>query len=127
MKLNHECVRDILLYIEDNLFYGYYIVIADIELKNYSKEELLYTADKLLEAEFLIGNKRNTLNATLPDIRITSISWNGHQFLDNIRDDGIWKDTKKVLSKFSSVSLNFVGNVASQVIATLIQNQLYSH
>lgn len=124
MKLNHDCVRDLLIHIEEHLSYGYYMEIAAIELKDYSHEELLYTADKLLEAGYIVGNKRNTISSSFPDIRITSISWDGHQFLDNIRDDGVWKDTKKVLSKFTSVSLSLVGNVASQVITSLIQNQL---
>lgn len=124
MKLNHDCVRDLLLHIEENLTYGYYLEVSEATLKSYSREELLYTADKLLEAGYLDGNKRNTINSSLPYIRITAITWTGHQFLDNIRDDGVWKDTKKVLSRFSSVSLGFVGNVASQVITSLIQKQL---
>lgn len=124
MKLNHDCVRDLLLHIEENLTYGYYLEVSEATLKSYSREELLYTADKLLEAGYLDGNKRNTINSSLPYIRITAITWSGHQFLDNIRDDGVWKDTKKVLSRFSSVSLGFVGNVASQVITSLIQKQL---
>ncbi len=124
MKLNHDCVRDLLIHIEEHLSYGFYMDISAVELKNYSTEELLYAADKLLEANYLIGNKRTSIGPTLPDIRIISISWNGHQFLDNIRDEGVWKDTKNVLSKFSSVSLSFVGNVASQVITSLVQKQL---
>lgn len=98
MKLNHDCVRDLLILIEENLSYGYYMDMSSVELKEYSREIIIYTADKLLEAEYLIGNKQDYINATFPDIRITSISWTGHQFLDNIRDDGVWKDTKKVLS-----------------------------
>lgn len=124
MKLNHECVRDVLIHIEENLSYGYYMDFSKVELKDYSQEELLYTADKLLEAGFITGTRRNSIAESLPDIRITSLTWEGHQFLDNIRDDSVWKDTKKVLSKFSSVSLSLVGNVASQVISSLIHSQL---
>lgn len=124
MKLNHDCVRDLLIHIEEHLSYGFYMDVSVVELKNYSHEELLYAADKLLEANYLIGNKRYSIGAPLPDIRISSISWDGHQFLDNIRDDNVWKDTKNVLSKFSSVSLSFMGNIASQVITSLVQKQL---
>lgn len=124
MRLNHECVRDVLLHIEENLPYGYYMNFSDVKLKDYSQEELLYTADKLLEAGLVTGTRRNSITESFPDIRITSLTWEGHQFLDNIRDDGVWKNTKMVLSKFSSVSLSLVGNVASQVISSLIRNQL---
>lgn len=124
MKLNHDCVRDVLICIEENLHYGCYIDFSTVELKNYSSEDLLYTADKLLEAGFLNGEPLNYINSSIPDIRITSITWEGHQFLDNIRDDGVWKDTKNVLSRFSSASLSMVGNIASQIITSMIRKQL---
>lgn len=127
MKLNHDCIRDVLLYIEENLTYGYYIDFSDIEISDYSREDLLYTADKLLEAGYLDGTKKNYIGSIKPDIQITAITWSGHQFLDNIRDDGVWKDTKRILSKFSSVSLGFVGNVASEIITSIIQSQLGLH
>lgn len=98
-----------------------------VDLKKYTQEELIYTADKLIEAEFISGSRKNYISNSLPDIRITSLTWSGHQFLDNIRDDGVWKDTKKIISKFSSVSLGLVGSIASQVITSLVQNQLGLH
>lgn len=124
MKLNHDCVRDVLLCIEENLHYGCYVDFSAVELKNYPSEDLLYTADKLLEAGFLNGEKQPYLDSPLPNVRITSLTWEGHQFLDNIRDDGVWRDTKNVLSKFSSTSLSLIGNIASQIITSMIQRQL---
>ncbi len=124
MKLNHECVRDVLICIEENLHYGCYIDFSTVELKNYSSEDLLYTAAKLLEAGFLNGEHISYIGSSIPDIRITSITWEGHQFLDNIRDDNVWKNTKNVLSKLSSASLSMVGNIASQIISSMIQKQL---
>jgi len=124
MKLNHDCVRDVLLFVEENLPYGHYVDFSAIEIPDYSREDLLYTADKLIEADYLNGKKENYLGSHTPAIRVTSMTWSGHQFLDNIRDDSVWKSTKKVLSKFSSVSLSLMGNVASQVITSLVQNQI---
>lgn len=124
MKLNHDCIRDILLFVEENVNYNQYADFSAVELKNYSRDEIIYSADKLLEAGFIDGNKISSLGATLPSIRITSITWTGHQFLDNIRDESIWKSTKSVLSHFSSVSLSMVGNVASQVLSAFISKHL---
>ncbi len=124
MKLNHDCVRSIMIHVEENLHYGQYISFNDVKLDDYTHEEILYAADKLLEVGYFEGKKQTFSDGSEPAIRVTALSWVGHQFLDNIRDDGVWKDTKKVLSKFSSVSLSFVGSIASQVITTLIQNQL---
>jgi len=124
MKLNHDCVRDLLLFVEENLSYGHQYHINDSPLAGYDYETVLYAADKLVEAGYLTANISRYASSIRPDIFVTGITWNGHQFLDNIRDDGVWKDTKKVLSKFTSTSLGIVSNVASQVIASLIAKTL---
>lgn len=123
MKLNHECIRDILLYLEENLNYDGEIVMNNISLKSYSHDELLYTCEKLKEAGYInYTTKWNLQNTHI--ICISSITYNGHQFLDNIRDDAVWKDTKNVLSKFKSTSISFIADVSSQIIANIISNQL---
>lgn len=124
MKLNHECVRDLLLFIEDALEYGTYANAERIVLKDYSKNVIVYTADKLLEAGYIGGSRHEySGHDNLPSIGISSITWEGHKFLDSIRDDSVWKNTKNILSGFSSVSLGIVSNVASQVISHIIKQQ----
>lgn len=125
MKLNHDCVRDLLLYIEENLEYGYYIKVNEVQIGNYSQHEILYAADKLLEAGFINATRKEYIdNPGIPVIRINSITWNGHQFLDNIRDNKVWEYTKGILSKFSSVSIGIISSVAAQVISNLIKTQI---
>ncbi|WP_143454637.1 DUF2513 domain-containing protein [Ligilactobacillus salivarius] len=82
-----------------------------------------YTVLKLKEANFIDGDVWWTNNSPAR-IMVDNLTYEGHKFLDNIRDDKVWKDTKTILSKFSSVSLNFVSSVASDVISRLIQKQL---
>ena len=53
MKLNHDCVRDLMLFIEDNLDMGFYMDISKIAIPSYENQELLYTALKLQEAGYL--------------------------------------------------------------------------
>ena len=123
MKLNNDCVRDLLLYIEDKITINDSIAISQIEINKYTSEELIYTAMKLKDAGYVKGNvyKYITGNA---DVCVNELTWDGHKFLDNIRDDGVWKTTKEKLSKFSSVSLSIIENVASQVITNLINQQM---
>lgn len=125
MKLNHECVRDLMLFIEDNVKYGTYADAEQLVLKDYSKAIIVYTADKLLEAGYIKGSRHEySGHDNLPSIGILSITWEGHKFLDSIRDDKVWKNTKNILSNFSSVSLGIVSSVASQVISNLIKQQI---
>ncbi len=67
MKLNHDCVRDFLLYVEEHaelkgnglpeyLKLGY--IYDDGILAKYSEEEIYHTASKLVEAKYIsVANK----------------------------------------------------------------------
>ncbi|WP_269477791.1 DUF2513 domain-containing protein [Hominibacterium faecale] len=124
MKLNHDCVRDLLLFIEENVTYGTYALANSIELPGYTQDEIVYAAEKLAQADYLDAEVSRFLDRGTPDVHITSITWEGHKFLDNIRDDGVWKQTKGVLSKLSSASLSIASNVAAQVISNLVKTQM---
>ena len=125
MKLNQDCIRDLLLYLEENLKINDYLSISNIALKNYSSEELLYTADKLCEAGYLKCSRKVYDNTDLM-IFVSSITYTGHQFLDNIRDDKVFAKTKSVLSSFKSVSIEIISETASKVVTNLINQQLNS-
>ena len=45
-----------------------------------------------------------------------SLSFDGHSFLDNIRDNQVWSKSKKILSAFKSVSIEIISQVATNVI-----------
>ncbi len=124
MKLNHECVRDLMLFVESDLAYGTFANINRISLPPYSSEELVYTADKLLEAKLFNGKKDKYTDSFVPEIHIYSLTWEGHQFLDNIRDNKVWKETKTIAKCFSSVSVGMLSNIAAQVITLIIQKNL---
>lgn len=125
MKLNLECVRELLLYAEENLSYkNNSITVNNLKLKDYSEEELLYTAEKLNEANYIkciIG-----YGYELPMIVIVDIYFQGHQFINNIRDDKVFTKTKSILSGFKSVSIELFSETASKVITALINQQINS-
>jgi len=89
------------------------------KLSKYSIDDINYTCLKLEEAGFM-----QCTQYINDRIDITNMTYNGHLFLDNIRDNNVWSTTKKVISKFSSVSLNIVEKVATQVITNLIQSSM---
>lgn len=123
MKLNHDCVRDLMLLAEEKLNMKNFIRCSNLNLDPYSKQELIYTAAKLIEADLLEGKYSRYIDGDC-DATIQSITWAGHEFLDNIRDDSVWKTTKDKLAGFKSASLSFVNNVASQILASMINQKL---
>lgn len=118
MKLKKECVRDLLLYFEKNLSYENEIQANCITLKKYTKDDILYTCDKLLEAGLINAIKQKTICSKYPIIIINSLTYNGHQFLDNVRSPEIWRETKSRLKSLGSVSIDMISQVAASVITS---------
>ena len=116
MKLSHDCIRDLMLYLEQNLSYNDELEINNLQLKDYTTDELMYTTEKLSEADFLICDNSIEIDDEYPIMLVNSITYKGHQFLDSIRDDKIWKNTKKTISKLASASLPIIQEVASSLI-----------
>lgn len=130
MKLNHDLVRLSLLYIEEYAFYRKSVSSDDMiktkDFANYTKDEIVYTLDKLIEAGYIKGVIKKSdmdFNPKLIAI-ISSITWQGHEYLDNIRDDIVWNKTKKAFSKFTSVSLSVANKIATQVITSMIMSAI---
>lgn len=120
MKLNYDCVREVLLYIEENLQYGQILYSSDIELENYEYEDVQYTIDLLADSAYIKANKLQVLGPTLPSFHIYSLTMQGHELLDNIRDNSVWKKIKKKVSGLASVSLPIINSVGSAIIKELL-------
>ena len=100
-----------MLYIEDNLKYGQTLDLTYMFSESFSFEDIAYTCDKLEEAGF-IEIQHNIAGS----LTVLGLTYDGHVFLDNIRDASVWKKTKAKISKFTSVSLPIIQNIAAQII-----------
>lgn len=141
MKLNLDCVRQLLLCVEDNTGlrkYCYFIdsgleksqiVIGESPipppdyqiglLKKFDNDELIYHINYCVDAELL-----STL--TPPgsyQIGIADLTPKGHDFLENIRDNKVWSGVKSIATKVGSKSLESVIQISSDVITQLIKSQ----
>ena len=49
-------------------------------------------------------------------VEVDSLSFKGHEFLDNIKDDTVWKKAKKFVGEhLASTSFSIIANVASKI------------
>lgn len=125
MKLNPDCVRDLLMYFEENTN-GIDSVrfdpdnFCDTKLGKYSPEELYYHFKQCEYIGFFI-NVNNFLDLTS---MLLDISPKAHEFLANIRSDNIWEKVKSTAKNVGSHSLNALTQIAASVVATLISQQL---
>ncbi len=119
MKLNIDCVRDVMLCIEENLSYNSEWTIDKLSdyLPEYSEDELSYTCYKLYEAELLNVMVVRIAGYVEPQVaRIQSLTFSGHEYLENIRSPKIWQETKSFIKNAASnASLAIIGEVAKKL------------
>lgn len=122
MKLDHDVARNLLLAIENSKD------ISGLEPNeqskvavenNVSERELAYIESKLFEAGF-ITNKPLYGSDDFYSFYPTQLTYDGHQYLDNVRSSKVWRQSKSVASKIGSVSLQMMADIASGVITKLI-------
>lgn len=124
MKLNLDCMRDILLQLEASPF-NETVTLPQLHsaLPAYSDNDLIYSVLKLQEAGYISAVIQSSMRNTYVD-GITDITFEGHQFLADIRSDSIWKNVKEVSQQVGSDSLQALSKIAISLVTTLIGNKL---
>jgi len=85
-------------------------------MKSYQSDEIIYCVKKLLEKNFING-QLFTGDGLAIGFVVSDLTWDGHEFLDNIRDNLVWKETKAISSKVASASLSVLADVAKNYIS----------
>lgn len=123
MKLNPDCIRDILLEIEStstaSKAWVYSSTSPPIGLSDYSKDEIGYHARQCSKSNLIDGFH---IYGDCDTISISDLTPNGHAFLANIREDTTWNRVKAVSEKIGSRSLDALTQIASNVITDLIKS-----
>lgn len=113
MKLNPECIRDILLSVEDtvtaNKAWTYYSDSPRGELSKYTSDEIVYHVRQCSLSDLIIGLKAYDGGDSL---LVSDLSPMGHEFLANIRVATVWK---KVLIKGAGASLSILAEIAKEL------------
>lgn len=130
MKFSNEAMRDVLMFLEDNIKYetqgtfknkrktifSISMIINDdyfsqlFAQHKYSKDELEYTIEKMIEGHIL-----NTTGSLNTHCQITDISFYGIQLLEKIRPETTWEKTKSIANKVGNHTLSFIESVAHDI------------
>ena len=123
MKLNPDCIRDILIIVESLPSISFTFTFDEDSiaeyLPNYSYDEVIYHLRQCELCGFFY-RASFSMNRTCT---VTDLSPKGHQFLADIRSDNIWKKTKNVATQIGSFSLDTLVKISSAVITELIKQQ----
>jgi hypothetical protein len=114
MKRDMELVRKILLGMEEHP-HGF--APGDFKLGEYSDEQVGYHVHIMVQAGLLCGHDVTPLGSRSPQVRPTSLTWEGHEFLDAARDATRWA---KVMKKVKDVG----GAVTIAVLQDLLVQRM---
>lgn len=135
MKMNPDCIRDVLLYLEENLVYLEEINTAKIQAiswetlfqdeylsSTYLTEDIKYTIQKLYEIRFIecsvaTGSRNDWLHCN-----ILNLTWHGHEFLDTVRGKTVWEATKEKAFKLGGMSIKTLAVVALEITKAIATN-----
>lgn len=116
MKRNLDIIREILLFCEQkNPNRVYTDELAD--LLDVDFDTVSYHLQLLDDCGYIEADTTPAPNTMMPNFIINRMTSWGHDYLDTVRDDDVYKETKKKLgSKFASMTLDVVKSVATDVI-----------
>lgn len=122
MKRDMDLCRKILFAIEeqyvDTALYG-------LEVEGYSMQQVAYHCKILHDAGLISNYKGYFASNRLYDFAVGSLTWDGHEFLDKIRQDTIWNKTKDVITqKGLPMVLDVVKEISQSIVATMVQGAI---
>ena len=120
MKLDFDCVRDVLLIIESKTditehfaYLGVKLNTVIDELPRYSPQDVFYTALKLEEAGLITIYRESGMRQAPNDFVIRDITYEGHHYLNSVRDNGVWN---KIKSSAKSLTIPVVIKLAEIIL-----------
>lgn len=143
LKLDMDCVRDVLLCVEENTDLRSSCIFVDIELNKklaqsgmqaadekgyqqdlmnwYTNNELIYHVRYCVEAGLIVRVAQSGCGSHI--YLISDLTPKGHEFLANIRSKDNWEKTKSIGTKIGSFGLEMVKKI-SEGVATAALNKL---
>lgn len=110
MKMDKDLVREILITIEDS---------ADdprgwitLELEGYSANHVSYHVQLLDEAGYIEAQNLSSLGKDGYEWQPKRLTFQGHEFLDTIRDNELWRRTKDTAKDLSIGGLKALFEIA---------------
>ena len=123
MRLNPDCIRDILLQVEESNTFT--IIFSDEDplhgldyLKRYSLEKIKYHIKQCEYMNFI--SCKNFLGYVI----IYDLFPEGHTFLADIRHDTVWNNTKSIAKSLGVSSLRALKDVSVSVISEIIKSKI---
>lgn len=133
MKLNLECIRAVMLSLESELIFtddGDCLTKNDVSLEQlceslpeYEKCDIFYSLFNLDQAGYLNISVQWTSDSVYECV-VNYMTYDGHEFLNEIRDSNRWDKVKTITSAIRNYSLSAVSSIAEGVTSAAISSFL---
>lgn len=125
VKLDMDCVRDVLLALEnltdiDEDHLHARITTSDVAkaVTNFKEKEVYNAIYTLYQADYIEADKIDFCGGS--DFCIEAITWSGYELLNNLRSEQVWSAVKEKIKPLGSVSISVVSALATQVAKNLL-------
>lgn len=117
MKLNHDLLRDLLIYVESNTDGRNVVRVTEID--GYTENEINYHFRLLLDGSYVVGE---ITGLGENKIRCSRLTLKGHQYLESIKNKYIWDELKRdiELKGLKNISLDIIKDYADKLIRNKI-------
>lgn len=128
MKRDMELIRIILLKIEEKFIDT---AIYNLHINGYDTETVAYHCMLLSDAGLITDCRIQYADNGIYSFGVGALTWEGHDFLDKIRDDSTWHKTKEaiknkglplIIDTIKTVATAFITAAAEGIANSVINN-----
>jgi len=120
LKRDWEIIRELLTKVEECT-----LPTEQVGLSNFPAErhaEVSYHMALLIEAGLVHGKMSGSIGPSVAQFIARRLTWEGHEFIDSIRSDTVWKKTTKTITDQGiSMTFDLVKEVAKEAASALVK------
>lgn len=124
MKLNLDCVRDVLIEMESFPLGCYNVTSFTNIIPKHSWDDINYTLYKLAEAGFIIATYELRPDGQVRINVVYDITFKGHEFLAGIKSQDIWSRISETIKQGGAASLQVISKVAVELGVEVFKKKL---
>jgi len=140
MKLNYECMRDVLITLEEVLDLDDNFDYKDLKISEianmpvlsnkYNPKDIAYCVYMLSETghisvvpgHFMELPKvnGNVVAGAYTGLKVTSLTYKGHEFTQQIRNENVWSKVKEKIKPLGVMTIDIISQAAATVITQML-------
>src|SRR4051812_28519597 len=123
MKRDMDLVRDILLFLEERKSPSS-IKPDAFPMEGRSASDIQYQLNLIYQAGLINGEPtKSSTSDRLISVLPFDLTWQGHEFLDTVRDPEIWRKAKAGAASAGTASIEFIWGMAKALISSAIKEK----